>query len=49
MLWFLGGIGVLNLAGLLFLASRQKNIDVDARLREEFAATRRESAESSKD
>lgn len=39
----------MNLAGLVYIASRQKSIDVDKRLREEFSSTRRESAESSKD
>lgn len=49
MLIFLVVLGILNLVGLLYVASRQKSIDVDKRLRDEFAASRREMAESSKD
>lgn len=42
-------LGVCNLLGLLYVASRQKSVDVDARLREEFALSRKEMAESTKD
>jgi DNA recombination protein RmuC len=39
-------LGVLNFAGLLYVASRQKSVDVDKRLREEFALSRKEMSES---
>lgn len=42
-------LGVCNLLGLIYVASRQKSVDVDARLREEFALSRKEMSESTKD
>lgn len=42
-------LGVCNLLGLVYVASRQKSVDVDARLREEFALSRKEMAEGTKD
>jgi DNA recombination protein RmuC len=39
-------LGVLNFVGLLFVAMRQKSVDVDARLRAEFALSRKEMHES---
>jgi DNA recombination protein RmuC len=42
MLIILVVLGVLNFAGLLYVASRQKTVDVDGRLREEFALSRKE-------
>ncbi|HET8708663.1 MAG TPA: DNA recombination protein RmuC [Candidatus Saccharimonadales bacterium] len=41
-------LGICNLLGLLYVASRQKSVDVDSRLREEFSLTRKEMAESTK-
>jgi DNA recombination protein RmuC len=46
MLIILVVLGVLNFAGLLYVASRQKSVDVDKRLREEFALSRKEMSES---
>lgn len=42
-------LGVLNLLGLLYVATKRQKSDLDAPLREEFARNRREFAEANKD
>lgn len=49
MLILLVVLGVINLGGLVFLASRQQKPDLDGPLREEFARNRREFTEANKD
>jgi DNA recombination protein RmuC len=42
-------LGVCNLLGLLYVASRQKTVDIDKRLRDEFALNRKEMSEGTKE